>query len=386
MLGFDPDPARVAGSIEGVELFQTEDELGTADVWVVCVPTPLRDGRPDLSAVRAAVRTIGRHFAPGNLVILESTSYPGTTREVVLPELLEAARAEGFDPTLGVDLFVAYSPERMDPGRAVPPLAAIPKVVGGLDEASGDVAARFYATVFDEVVPVGSAEVAEAAKLLENMYRSVNIALINEVKTVLAAMDIDPHEVVATAATKPFGFEAFTPGPGPGGHCIPVDPAYFQARARRLGVETPLLSAAESVHQSMPAWVVEQMTSGLARRGVELEQANVLVLGVAYKRDIADTRESPAFPILALLIEAGAHTAYADPFVPDLEGTAGEALALEAVTPTRARIESADVVLLLTDHTAWNLPQLAEHARLIVDTRNAFAAFAAELGERLVRA
>lgn len=380
--GFDPDDERAGAAADIVRLTRDEATLAPADVWLVCVPTPLLDGRPDLSAVRAAARAAGRVFRPGTLIVLESTSHPGTAREVLLPEYLGAARAAGHAPVLGRDLFVASSPERMDPGRAVPPLAAIPKVVGGLDAASGEVAAGFYRGVFDEVVLVESAEIAEAAKLLENMYRSVNIALVDEVKTVLAELGVDPHAVVRAAATKPFGFEAFHPGPGPGGHCIPVDPTYFRARAAELGVATPLLDAAQRVHARTPLWVVERVERALG----SLAGAEVLVLGLAYKRDIADTRESSAFPVLRELMARGARVRYADPFVPSTLGTEGRDLALDAVACDAANVAASDAVLLLVDHTAWDLALVAEHARLIVDTRDAFRPWTAALAGRLVRA
>lgn len=380
--GFDPDPERVAVEAPGLELTANRDELGSADIWIVCVPTPLDAGKPDLSLVRDAARFVGSRWKPGDLVVLESTSYPGTTREVLLPEILEAARIVGRDPEQGRDLFVAYSPERMDPGRAVPPLEAIPKVVGGLDESSGLLATQVYGALFDEVVSVSSAEVAEAAKLWENMYRSVNIALANEIKTVLSAMDVDAHEVLAAAATKPFGFQPFVPGPGPGGHCIPVDPAYFRLKAERLGVPTPLLDATDQVHKTIPTWVIDRLERALESRGKTLDGSRILVLGVAYKPDIADTRESPALTVLTELEARGARAAYVDPFVPSLTLTRR----FHAVDLSRDRVKDADAVVLLTNHRTLDLGLVARHASLIVDTRNAFAPYATSLGPRWIPA
>jgi UDP-N-acetyl-D-glucosamine dehydrogenase len=364
--------------------------LGEADALLVCVPTPLGAGdAPDLSDVRAAAAAIARTLRAGQLVVLESTTYPGTTRDVLLPllDLAGAARAPGAAPRAaplrcGEDVFVAFSPEREDPGRGAPGDVSIPRLVGGLDAASRDAAAALYGAVLERVVPVGSAEVAEAAKLLENIYRAVNIAMVNEMKVLLTALGIDIQEVIDAAATKPFGFQAFRPGPGWGGHCIPIDPYYLAWRARQAGQEARFIALAGEVNRAMPDYVLQRTREALvARRGAAtgdveragddpLRGARVLVLGLAYKRDIDDVRESPSLQLLARLSAAGARADYHDPHVPAVpEPRPAGVPALASVPLEAGTLAAYDVVVIATDHAAIDWALVARASRLVVDTR-----------------
>jgi UDP-N-acetyl-D-glucosamine dehydrogenase len=339
-------------------------DLAHADALLVCVPTPLDERRePDLSYVERTIEAIAGVAPPGRLVVLESTTYPGTTRDVVLPRLERAGRR------LGEDLFVAFSPEREDPGSPGRSTRSIPKLVGGLDEPSTRVACELYRTAIATVVPVSSAEVAEAAKLLENVYRSVNIALVNEMKLILEKLGIDPLEVIDAAATKPFGFQRFDPGPGLGGHCIPIDPYYLAWRARRAGIDARFVELAGEINCAMPAHVVDRLGEALRRRGSALDGADVIVLGLAYKKNIDDVRESPSAEIIRLLRAAGARVCYSDPHIARTHpGRKGD-LAMESVELTPERLEAADAVIIATDHDAFDWGRIAEHAGLIVDTR-----------------
>ncbi len=391
VIGFDVNPARVEGVKRGehlinyidAELFRraaadpdfaaTTDmsRLGEADVLVICVPTPLtRHKEPDLTFVRATGEAIAGNLRPGQLVILESTTWPGTTREVLQP-LLETGGL-----VCGRDFFLAFSPEREDPGNDRFATASIPKVVGADDLVSSDLATRFYGAVVERVVPVQGAATAEAVKLTENIFRAVNIALVNELKTVYEALDVDVWEVIDAAATKPFGFMPFYPGPGLGGHCIPIDPFYLTWKAREHGVETRFIELAGLINTRMPKLVVDRLQAALAeRRSGGLTGARVLVLGLAYKKNINDLRESPALELIELIEERGGHTAYHDPHIPRIPPTrehtalAGrESVALDAET-----LGGFDAVLLATDHDDVDYPLVVHHSRLIIDTRNGFA-------------
>ncbi|MCB9915884.1 MAG: nucleotide sugar dehydrogenase [Planctomycetes bacterium] len=389
VLGYDTDAERVArlargenpltylnhGVLEAMltggrfEATGDPERLREADALVLCVPTPLDAARqPDLSHVEAAAETVARALRPGQLVVLESTTWPGTTREVVLPRL--AARGLA----LGTDYFLAYAPEREDPGREGVTTRQIPRLVGGLDAASTRVALALYAAALDDVRAVSSVEVAEAAKLFENTFRAVNIALVNELKLVLDRLGVDVWEVVEAAATKPFGFMKFTPGPGMGGHCIPVDPFYLAWAARRAGVDTRFVELAGEINRRMPEYVVERALAALAERGVTPPHARVLVMGLAYKANVDSLHEAPAIRMLELLHAAGARCRYADPWVPRAPEACEpwleepEALALDVET-----LAGFDAVVLATDHAAFDYALVAEHARLVVDTRNAFA-------------
>ena len=346
-------------------------DLAACDAICICVPTPLgKHQEPDLSFVEnstrmiagvLAARTGARAGAPV-LVSLESTTYPGTTREVVLP-ILRAALG-------GSPLFVAFSPEREDPGRAGVETSTIPRLVGGVDADSTRVAHALYSAAVRDVHAVESAEVAEAAKLLENIYRAVNIALVNELKPVLASMGIDIWRVIEAAATKPFGFQKFTPGPGLGGHCIPIDPFYLTWRARQFGHETRFIELAGQVNHAMPRYVVGKVAEGLRDAGTRMKGADVLILGAAYKPDIDDVRETPAAEIIELLVEQGCRVAYHDPHVPRLAGMRKHSIDLASQPLTPQRLAQADAIVVVTDHRAIDWRAVGEHARLVVDSRN----------------
>ncbi len=342
-------------------------DLAQADIILLCVPTPLGPhNEPDLSYVLNSGRMLAPHLRAGQLVVLESTTYPGTTREELAPVLAASGQS------LGETLFVAYSPEREDPGNATHTTASIPKLVGGLCDTSTELAAAFYDTVVSEVHVVGSAEIAESAKLLENIYRAVNIALVNEMKLVLDAMDIDVWDVIEAAATKPFGFQKFTPGPGLGGHCIPIDPFYLSWKARAVGQPTRFIELAGEVNHAMPGHVVQRLMTALNDTGTALRGAHVVVIGVAYKPDVDDVRESPAAELLSQLIGHGAEVSYHDPHVPHLAGMRHHPnLDLPSSDLTPEALASADAVLIVTNHAVIDWTLIAANARLIVDTRNA---------------
>jgi len=388
VLGVEPEGSRravieAAGLAGSYRVSADAAGLGTCDVAVVCVPTPLGpDRKPDLGAVCAAGRAVGQFLPDGGLVVLESTTYPGTTRGVFLAAIAEGRKLAGR--AAPDDLALAYSPEREDPGRPEAELVATPKLVGGADAASEELAAELYAAAFERVHRTGSCEVAEAAKLFENVFRAVNIALVNEAKCVLEAMDIDVLSVMEAAATKPFGFMPFAPGPGLGGHCIPIDPFYFAWAAEQAGVPARFVELAGEVNRAMPGYVVTRLEAALETRGTALRGARVLVLGLAYKRDVGDLREAPALDLIDKLLLAGADVEAADPHVERATTPGGAEIAAVALDATR--LARADAVLIVTDHTAFDYRAIADHARLVVDTRGIMRAFAAELGERLVRA
>jgi UDP-N-acetyl-D-glucosamine dehydrogenase len=341
-------------------------DLGNADAIILCVPTPLGEHRePDLTYVERSTEMVAATLRPGQLVILTSTSYPGTTRQTCRPIL------DRTGLTCGRDYFLAFSPEREDPGRVGIKTHQIPRLVGGIDKPSRDVALALLAAAIEKVIPVGSAEVAEAAKLLENIYRSVNIALVNELKPVLASMGIDIWQVIAAAATKPFGFQAFYPGPGLGGHCIPIDPFYLTWRAREFGHQTRFIELAGEVNAAMPHYVVDRVALALNDDGKAVKGCDVLVIGLAYKPNVDDVRETPAAEIIRLLYERGARVAYHDPHVPQFPRMRRYNFALDSSPLTRERLSAADCVLIITNHSAieWNL--IASAANLVVDTRNA---------------
>ena len=355
-------------------------DLGDADIILLCVPTPLGPHKePDLSFVLNSTRQVAKILRRGQLVVLESTTYPGTTRDEVLPIL------ESSGLTHGEDFFVAYSPEREDPGRKTESTQTIPKLVGGLDETSGKIAHAFYSAVVIDAHLVSSAEVAESAKLLENIYRSVNIALVNEMKIILEKLDIDIWEVVEAAATKPFGFQAFYPGPGLGGHCIPIDPFYLAWKAREVGVPTRFIELAGEVNHQMPIIVVDKVVAALNDDGISLGGAAVLVVGVAYKPNVDDIREAPAAVIIEDLIDRGAKVQYHDPHVPVFPKMRKHDISLSSVELTPDSLSSFDAVLIITDHNVidWNV--IAMHASLVIDTRNALAG-CKDIRARLVKA
>jgi UDP-N-acetyl-D-glucosamine dehydrogenase len=343
--------------------------LAQADAVLLCVPTPIGPHRePDLSYVERSTEMVAKTLRPGQLIILTSTSYPGTTRDVCKPILDRTGLA------CGRDYLLAFAPEREDPGREGVQTSTIPRLVGGVDEPSLKAAHALLAQAIRTVIPVASAEVAEAAKLLENIYRAVNIALVNELKPTLAAMGIDIWQVLDAAATKPFGFQRFNPGPGLGGHCIPIDPFYLTWRAREVGRETRFIELAGEINSAMPRAVIEQVAHALNGDGKALKGADVLVIGLAYKPDVDDVRETPAAEIIELLIEQGARASYHDPHVARFPRMRKYDIALESQTLTPARIAAADCILIVTNHRAVDYTLLGTHAKLIVDTRNAMAA------------
>ncbi len=354
-------------------------DLARADAVILCVPTPLGEHRePDLSFVESSAKTVAERLRPGALVVLTSTSYPGTTREVCLPAL------ERDDFRCGRDFFLAFSPEREDPGREGVLSHQIPRLVGGIDEASQRAALALFSAAIDRVIPVAGAEVAEAAKLLENIYRAVNIALVNELKPVLGSMGIDIWQVIAAAATKPFGFQPFYPGPGLGGHCIPIDPFYLTWRAHEFGHETRFIELAGEVNAAMPHYVVERVAGALNDDRKPVRGSSILVVGLAYKRDVDDVRETPAAEIIRLLLERGARVSYHDPHVARFPRMRKYEFELDSRPLTRELVAEADCVLIVTNHSAieWNL--IAGAANLVVDTRNALDGYPAR--SRVVKA
>ncbi len=381
VLGFDTDPAKIEKlrcgesyirSIPGATLRKirrkfepTADfrRLREADAILICVPTPLlEDGRPDLSHIRTTAQTIGKNLREGQLVVLESTTYPGTTREIMKPELDKA----------GVTYHLAFSPEREDPGNRKWTNADIPKVVGGIDGESLRLAAALYGSAVKRVVEVSSCEVAESSKLLENIYRCVNIALVNELKMCLEKMGIDVWEVIAAASTKPFGFHPFFPGPGLGGHCIPIDPFYLSWKAREYQFATRFIDLAGEINVQMPYYVTGRLEEALKARGRALTGSTVLVLGLAYKRDIDDPRESPSFKIIELLEARGVTVRCHDPYFPKLPAMRHyRHLKVKPVELTDKALSGPDAVLIVTDHSSYDYGRIVKHARLVVDTRNA---------------
>jgi len=389
--GFDIDPAKVealnrgesyivripAGEIRaarknGFHATTDYSQVARMDVVIICVPTPLSEyHEPDLSFVTGTVKSIAAHLEAGQLIILESTTYPGTTEEVVVP-LLEQGNPSALSVARDAEtsgFYVAFSPEREDPGNDTVPRRDIPKVIGGCGPVALELASAVYATIFNRTVPVSSAGVAEMTKLLENIYRCVNIALVNELKQLCMRMGIDLFEVIAAAKTKPFGFQAFYPGPGLGGHCIPIDPFYLSWKAKQFDFNTRFIELAGQVNLAMPYFVVENIVEAMSQRGKALLNARILVLGVAYKRDIDDLRESPSLTIIELLQKRGAQVEYNDPFFPSVGQ--GRKYALNMTCTPLERIPEFDCVVIVTDHSQYDYAQIVSKAKLVVDTRNA---------------
>lgn len=362
------DDKHVANALKnGFEATSDMSRASEADTLILCVPTPLNKYRePDLSYVEKTVDAITPFLRRGHLVSLESTTYPGTTEEIVLPRLA----ASGLEA--GVDFFVVYSPEREDPGNPNYSTQNIPKICGGLTENCLEAGVALYEAAIDRVVPMSSPRAAEMTKLLENIHRVVNIGLVNEMKIIATRMGIDIHEVIDAAATKPFGFTAYYPGPGIGGHCIPVDPFYLTWKAREYDVHTRFIELAGEINTNMPAWVLERVTDALNSRGKALNGARVLLLGLAYKKNIDDLRESPAMDVLRLLLAKGADVRYSDPHVPVFRGHGKVQMELESTPLTRETLEGIDVAVLITDHQRFDYDLLHAHAPLIVDTRGVF--------------
>ena len=368
----DVPSERVADLVSRKLLGATTDFAAVADLDTinVCVPTPLRKTRePDLSFVIDAVDSLVAHMRPGQLLILESTTYPGTTEELVLPRL----RAAGLEP--GRDVEVAFSPERTDPGNKQFPPHTIPKVVGGETPVACAAAKALYGRCFEKVVLVSSTRVAEMVKLLENTFRSVNIALVNELAMMCDHLGMDVWEVIDAAATKPFGFMPFYPGPGLGGHCIPVDPLYLTWKARAEGFEPRFIDLAAQINAQKPEFVAGKISDLLNDQRKPVRGSKILALGVAYKRDVDDVRESPSLDVMALLLDKGAEISFSDPFVESVELRGRR---LTSVALDDATVAAADAVVLLTDHSSFDRPKIASAARLLIDTRNAFKGIAGD--------
>lgn len=359
-------PLVEAGRLSATTDFSVVRHLDTVNI---CVPTPLRKTKdPDMSYVVAAVEGIARYMHPGLLVILESTTYPGTTNELVLPKL----EASGLK--VGEDFFLCFSPERVDPGNPKYRTANIPKVVGGITETCTELGAIFYKQALDSVVPVSCTRVAEMVKLLENTFRMINIGLVNELALMCERMQIDVWEVIDAAATKPFGFMPFYPGPGLGGHCIPIDPFYLSWKSKEAGMEARFIELAGYVNGRMPQFVVDKIQNALNDATKAVRGSRVHVLGVAYKRDIDDVRESPALDIILLLQRHGAKVTFSDPYVKRIQ-IDGQTLRAEEMLPA---VEAADCVVVLTDHSATDYGSVVDRGKLIVDTRNALKGFHSE--------
>jgi UDP-N-acetyl-D-glucosamine dehydrogenase len=392
VIGFDVAPQRVAELNAGMSPlhhvadqdiaamvkagFRATGDFARAiecDAIVICVPTPVDASRvPDLGYVRDAVRALLPWLRPGQLIALESTTWPGTTEEVLRPMI------ESTQLTVGRDIYLVYSPEREDPGNRAFSTRSIPKVLGGSTAACLSAGTAFYRTFIDRVVPVSSTRAAEMVKLLENTHRAVNIGLVNELKVVSDRMGLDIFEIVDAAATKPFGFRAYYPGPGIGGHCIPVDPFYLSWKARQYGVNTRFIELAGEVNAAMPTFVVDKTAHALNRCGRALNGARILVLGIAYKPDVDDVRESPALDVISELRDRGAEISYSDPLVPVADAPAG----CRPVEVSVRSLEAADAVLLLTDHSAFDYAMIRSHAPIIIDARGRFQGD----GERIWRA
>jgi UDP-N-acetyl-D-glucosamine dehydrogenase len=389
VLGFDIDPSKIeslnAGRsyIEHLDASRLRsattlghfratsdfDELGGPDVLLICVPTPLTPQRePEMSYIVDTARKIGSRLRRGQLVILESTTYPGTTDELVRKILEESGLR------CGDDFFLAFSPEREDPGNSQYATATIPKVVGGVNVVSGDLAQAVYDHAISRTIRVSSARTAEATKLVENIFRAVNIALVNELKMVFDKMDIDIWEVLDAASTKPFGFMRFNPGPGLGGHCIPLDPFYLAWKAREYGVTARFIELAGEVNVQMPRYVIEKLQGALNDRGKAVKGSRILVLGLAYKKDVDDARESPSFEIIDALLRRGAAVSYHDPHIPRLPRTRAwpDLASLTSETLTRERLASQDAVVIVTDHSEVDYELILHHSSLIIDSRGVY--------------
>lgn len=338
--------------------------LAGVDAVSICVPTPLRKtGDPDLSFISSAVDGLAPYVHAGMVVILESSTYPGTTREMVLPKL---AGDNGL--VVGEDIFIAFSPERVDPGRTDWTTRNTPKVIGGITESCSDVASIWYQQALESVVRVSTAEVAEMAKLLENTFRMINIGLVNELAIMCDRLNVDVWEVIDAAATKPFGFMKFTPGPGLGGHCIPIDPLYLSWKLRTLNYNARFIELASEINTQMPRFAVSKVQDALNQVGKPVKGSHLLILGVAYKPDIDDLRESPALDVIHLLQQKGAHVSYHDPYIPHLQH---EGATMVSVEDLMAEVSTSDAVVIITNHKVYDFPAILNDAQLIVDTRNA---------------
>jgi len=364
--------------VDSKKFFATTDfsKLAESDAVIICVPTPLNEHRePDMTYIENSGKVIAKYLKAGQFIVLESSTYPGTTEEILQPLFEEAPVTQGSGKNkfaVGKDFYLAFSPEREDPNNLKYSTATIPKVVGGVTPDCLEIATALYNHVIIQTVPVSSPRAAEATKLLENIYRSINIALVNELKMVFERMDIDVWEVVDAAATKPFGFQAFYPGPGLGGHCIPIDPFYLTWKAREYDINTKFIELAGEINTFMPYYVIEKAAEVLNKNKKSLNGSKVLIVGAAYKKDIDDMRESPSLKLIELLREKGAVVDYNDPFVPKLPQTRKYSYEMESIELTDKNLKSYDLILLSTDHTKYDYKFISDNANLILDTRNAF--------------
>ncbi len=385
----EASPLRLSESEASNKFIATSDFslITSCDCIIICVPTPLNERRePDMSYINNTAETVAHYLRPGQLVVLESSTYPGTTEEVLLPlfanvrgETKDVKRTSGIPLSsndshleVGTDFFLAFSPEREDPNNPDFQTSNIPKVVGGVTSSCLEVAVVLYDQIITKTIPVSSPRVAEAAKLLENIYRSVNIALVNELKVVFEKMGIDVWEVIEAAKTKPFGFHPFYPGPGLGGHCIPIDPFYLTWKAREYGIDTKFIELAGRINTEMPDYVVEKVGETLDTRKKAIKGSKILILGVSYKKNIDDMRESPALKLIDILQSKGAKIDYHDPYVPKLPPTRKYKFEMNSVPLTSNSLAAYDLVLLVTDHDNIDYKLIIENCELIIDTRNAF--------------
>lgn len=386
VIGFDIDPEKVKKLNQGEsyiksissksvkELVKSKrfsatidfNKLKKIDAIIICVPTPLTlDGKPDVSYIKSTACVISKNLRKGQLIVLESTTYPGTTREILLPELNKSGLK------CCKDFFCAFSPEREDPGNPIFTNETIPKVVGGVDKLSLELAKALYSKAIVKVVPVSSCEVAEAAKILENVYRCINIALVNELKMLFDKMGIDIWEVISASSTKPFGFQPFYPGPGLGGHCIPIDPFYLSWKAKEYGFSTQFIELAGQINVQMPVYVVSKLQEALKTHKKSLNNSKILILGIAYKKDIDDPRESPAFKIVEILLGKGAKVMYNDPYIPHLPKMRHYGFNIPSVKLTKTILHRVDAVIIVTDHSNYDYKFIVDNAKLVIDTRNA---------------
>jgi UDP-N-acetyl-D-glucosamine dehydrogenase len=362
----DVPTEQLAGLVASGRLSGTTDfsVLQEVDAVSICVPTPLRKtGDPDLSFIFSVTEQLARFLHPGMVIVLESTTYPGTTREILLPKLTEISGL-----TVGKDFFLAFSPERVDPGRSDWTTLNTPKVIGGITEDCCEVSSRWYCQALQTVVPVSSTEVAEMAKLLENTFRMINIGLVNEMALMCDRLDVDVWEVIDAAATKPFGFMKFTPGPGLGGHCIPIDPLYLSWKLRALKYTAHFIELASEINTGMPRHVVGKVQDALNIAGKALNGSRVLILGVAYKPDIDDLRESPALDVIGLIKQKSAEVLYHDPYVPSL---LEDGITMKSVPDLMEAVREVDCVVIITNHSQYDYPAILQEAKMVVDTRNA---------------
>ena len=404
VLGIDPDNRKVATFNQGISYIQdvpsetvarlknagrlsmTADfsALAEMDAVSICVPTPLRQtGDPDMSFILSATEQLAKYVHPGMVIVLESTTYPGTTRELMVPML---TREDKSDLIVGENIFICFSPERVDPGREDWTTYNTPKVLGGMTKACVEVAQTWYAGAIETIVPVSSPEAAEMAKLLENTFRMINIAMVNELALMCERLGVDVWEVIDAAASKPFGFMKFTPGPGLGGHCIPIDPLYLSWKMKALNYNAKFIELASEINTNMPRYVVSRILDSLNDRGKTLKGNRVLVLGVAYKPDIDDVRESPALDVIALLRQKGAHVEYHDPYIPEIHHE-HEHWKMESIKNTELlqKVGEADAVVIITNHKVYDYPAIIASASFIFDSRNALGSLGSKDNPNIVR-